>query len=173
MSRRVLAALVLVLTPCLTGCLHGAQEDRSAGGDVVTSLDGSFTIAMPDGWDQRPVPEGKEAVLNLYQKNDKHHQVMANTFDTAGGAEYAAIYAATGIYDSLHVACRRLEHDTTFGSARLVFDCPFADPEPFHKILVPYVDGDRSVLVLVQVDGTELGDTAPLVTPFLESFSWQ
>lgn len=200
MSRtHVLAAACLAAVLPLASCGGDGNDGGDAGGEAgnphdatsgqrteeerepvtepaagrVTTQDGSVSLVLPRGWVKYAAAElDGVVVLAANQADDRGEQVFVSSFEDAGAAEDAAIYAATGMAGQ-GATCKRVEKDRTFGGQRLLFDCAFTDPEPFHKVLVPMGDAERGALLLVQTDGEDLADTAGRITPILESWRWR
>lgn len=168
MPRTATLATLATCAVVLLGCAPPPVTDR-----VARSEDGWYAVTLPPGWHQLPVPAGAAASLAVEVVDRPTTQLVGSSFETADGAEETAILAAARLADGADVGCRRREDDTTFREPRLIFDCPSGGPEPHRKILVPIVDGDRSVLLLVQADGRRLADTAAVARPLLEGFAWR
>lgn len=137
----------------------------------MLATDGSMSLVVPDGWeavdDTLPAGVGFAAT----EAGDETQQLIVRTSSSADAAEDAAVFAAVGFVDQGGV-CRRLEGDTTYGVPHLVFDCPFTEPTAIRKVLVTVVEGDRAVLVLAQLHGETLEDTADVLAPFLAGIVW-
>lgn len=177
MIRRLLVpvlvpVLVLGLVACGFTAPPAAPEPQS-GTRAAVSSDGWFAVSLPPGWRQAAVPPGLPGTFLARRADDRGTQLVGNSFGEADGAEEAAVWAAASLADGAGIYCERLEDDETFGDPRLLFDCPSDEPRPYHKVLVPVVDGDRSVLLLFQVDGVDLAETATTIRPLLESFTWR
>lgn len=174
---RVAALLVVLLL--LVSCGDGGGGDGGGAGDRpgaeplpsrVTTEDEVASLAPPAGWVATSARLDGPVVLAI-SAPDESEQLFVSTFDRPGDAENAAIFAATGAAQQ-GGTCKRVERDRTFGAPRLVVDCAFGGDEPFHKVFLVQVDGDRSALLLVQATGKDLADTAPLVTRLLDSWRW-
>ena len=167
----ILLALVL-----LGGCtIPRAADDDPDGAEPaeqrVTVADGSLSIEVPTGWETvDELPDG--VAFAATEVDDENQQLIVTTFDSAGAAEERVLEAAVSIAGQGGV-CQRLVDDTTFGDPYLVFDCPFTEPMVIRKVLVSVVDGEQSAMVLAQLDGATLDDTADVLTPFLEGFVWE
>jgi hypothetical protein len=191
---RTLALLVAVLLLSACGG-DGEGEDGDAGADPhdsgtseptdkarqpvtepvsgrVTAHDGSVSFALPDGWQAYAAEELDGVVVLATSKvDDEAEQVFVSSFKSFKEAEDAAIYGATGMAGQ-GATCKRVEKARTFGRPRLLLDCDFTDPEPFHKVLIPLGDAQRGALLVVQTDGDTLRDTAGRITPILKSWQW-
>lgn len=172
-----LLAATLLLTSC-GGADEKKQDEEEA--EVVTepvsgrltTEDDSVSLVLPHGWEKYASEElDGVVVLAANQADDEGEQVFVSRFDNRKAAEDAAIYAATGMV-AQGARCHSWPRDTTFGAERLVLDCDFTDPEPFHKVLIPIGDAKRGAMLLVQTDGDTLEDTAGRITPILDSWRW-
>lgn len=158
---RSLLLLTLVL---LSGC--SLARGDSAGTEAV---DGSFALDLPDGWRARPDLEAPPNLLVGEGAGDEH--LVASVLPGADGAEQRAIETVVGWIDSGRLPCRRLDDTIADGP---VFDCPDRTRRPWmHKVYVPIRGGDRSVLLLVQVEADDFDDTVAVVAPVVASFEWR
>lgn len=173
MSRNLRTPLLTVLAaaPLVVGCSSSAGGD-DRDGDRVRAEGGAFSLEMPEGWSR--MDDAPSTVALALQKDDNDHsQVLAVAYDDPAEAEKEALWMATGFASSQGIACEREEKSDVFAPAELFFDCPWTEPEPFHKILVPVVDDDRSVMFLLQADGAELDDVVAEVGPVIDTFAWE
>ena len=172
-------ALVLLAACALTACGgDGDDEQTEKPADetqTVTALDESFTIAVPEGWTTKENFLGAPVVVAV-QGEDRFDQVLISHYFDEVRAEEEAI-SVGGMLSGSNVFCERLDESTVFGEERLVFDCPVeeAGARTTHKLFFPIVrDGEEeSALVLIQTTGGSLEETADVVEPILESFTWQ
>ncbi len=169
--------LGLVAACFVTACGGGGgdTEDLPAPVQTVTALDESFTIEVPEGWMTKKKFLGSPVVVAM-QDGGGLDQVLISHYLDEVQAEEEAI-SAGGMLSGSNVFCERLDESTVFGDERLVFDCPVEETgaRTTRKLFFPIVrDGeDESALVLIQTTGGSLAETADLVEPILESFSWQ
>ena len=178
MTRRL--ALLLATMVVLTGCspddavVRDASDKPSVGeGDHrIAATDGSFTIEVPEDWTS--LDESIQSpIVVAAQGEDKVDQLIISVFDDVEGAQDQAIFTAAGLADG-NIICKRLEDSTVFGDARLVFDCPQQfEGSTVRKLFIPIENDDASLLVLVQTSGESLADTAAVVTPILESLTFE
>jgi hypothetical protein len=170
-------ALCLALCLALAGCSGGDESAEDSGtppGDwkTVTATDDSGSLRVPAGWTaqrgwlERPVVIAEHGA-------DPAGTVRVSTYLDPLQAERAAIQAGE-ILGNQGVLCDRIDGSEVFGRPRLVFDCPREVPgKPTQRtVLVPLSHDAGSALVLVQVDADSLEDTADLVGPVLDSWSW-
>ena len=168
----------LLLVWPLAGC--GGDEEPGApepdrATQTVTALDESFTIEVPEGWATKEEFLGAPVVVAV-QGEGRFDQVLVTHYFDEVQAEEEAI-SSGGQLSGSNVFCERLDESTVFGEERLVFDCPIQEDgtATTRKIYFPIVrEGEQeSALVLIQTTGETLGETADVVQPILESFTWQ
>ncbi len=169
--------LGLFMTLAMTAC--GGDETGAAEPptpvQTVTAVDDSFTIEVPEGWTTKENFLGAPVVVAVQGETRFDQVLISHYFDTVRAEEEAI--SAGGMLSGSNVFCERLDESTVFGDERLVFDCPVeeAGAETTHKLFFPIVrDGEKeSALVLIQTTGGSLEETADVVAPILESFTWQ
>jgi hypothetical protein len=174
--RRLGALLGLCLAVSLTGCSDAGEEpaaDPRAGWQTVTATDDTFSLQLPPGWTSDEEFLERPVVVAMRGETGGD-RVRASSYLDELRAEGAAIDAA-GILAGSNVFCERLDGTEVFGEPRVVFDCPRERPgQPTsRRLLVPMTHDGRSVLLLVQTEGDALEDTADLVRPILESWTWR
>ena len=171
---RAVPGLVLACSLAACGGDEAAQAPEPAT-RTVTALDESFTIEVPEGWSTKEKFLGAPVVVAV-QGEGRFDQVLVTHYFDDVRAEEEAI-SSGGMLSGSNVFCERLDESTVFGEERLVFDCPVQEvgKATTRKLFFPVVrDGEKeSALVLVQTTGETLGDTADVVQPILESFTWQ
>lgn len=147
------------------GVAAGPQEER------MHVSGGSMSLVMPPGWVQTDAELPGDVVFAAHEVGDETQQLIVSSFDSADTAAGLVDLAAVRTVDQGAV-CVRLGDDTTFGDPRLVLDCAFAE-QGVRKVLVPLVDGDRSAMVLAQLDVDSLEESADVLAPFLDGIVWE
>lgn len=162
------AALLLVTVLLAGGCSSREESEPEAPTKAVAATDGSFEVAVPEGWTTMGPSLAGDVVVAERDPGGRT-RLVASHEDGEVGAEQRAITAA-GRLSGDGVFCERLDGDETFGEPHLVFDCPLG--EGLRQLLVPMVGEGESALLGIRVGGETLADTAEVVGPILRSFAW-
>jgi len=171
MHRFLRGPVVLLAALTLAGCglLRVAVSDASSpspGPEERVTVDGGLSLVEPVGDE---LPDG--VVFAATAADDDEQQLIVWAGDAEVGSEDTMLSVAVGIARQGGV-CERLHDDTTFGAPRPVVDCSFATPGAPRKVLVGVAGGERSAMVLAQLDGEDLADTAAVLGPFLDAVAW-
>ncbi|NDO89171.1 hypothetical protein [Cellulosimicrobium composti] len=176
MHRFLRGPVVLLAALTLAGCglPRVAVSDASSpspGPEERVTVDGGLSLVVPDGWEPvgDELPDG--VVFAATAADDDEQQLIVWAGDAEVGSEDTMLSVAVGIARQGGV-CERLHDDTTFGAPRPVVDCSFATPGAPRKVLVGVAGGERSAMVLAQLDGEDLADTAAVLGPFLDAVAW-
>src|SRR5690606_20707733 len=153
----------------------GRREPRGgppAGGEGGRAQPGRRRRERGPGQRRAPEPRAaRDGGRRSPPADDDEQQLIVWAGDAEVGSEDTMLSVAVGIARQGGV-CERLHDDTTFGAPRPVVDCSFATPGAPRKVLVGVAGGERSAMVLAQLDGEDLADTAAVLGPFLDAVAW-
>jgi len=179
MDLRLAAALGTTLLLLLPGCSSSAPSSGGSGSggaapgqQRLEGISGSLSVEVPEDWTSK-ADAARPPVVVAAQGPDPVDQLLVSTFAGPKEAQDNAVFAVAGL-GGRGITCERLQDSTAFGEPRLVFDCPQeVEGTTVRRLLFPVAQEEGSALVLLQTAGASLADTAPVVTPVLDSLSWE